>query len=114
MYRSHQLGTAHGLPAEGNNDQVTNGGGPAFLNNAFQGTNDAMLAAADSAGQIGPRNQSPSATFTGALRIGHNAGLQRVSRAADGTPTHIRNDGPCLDGMDVPSFHPFPGQPIVP
>ncbi|HEU5332282.1 MAG TPA: hypothetical protein VFU73_05955 [Actinocrinis sp.] len=114
MYRSNQLGTTHGLPAEGNTDQFTNGGGPAFINNVFQGTNDAMLAAQDSAGQFAPGNQSQSATFTGLPRIGHNAGLQRVSRAADGTPMHIRNDGPGLDGMDVPAFQPFPGQATVP
>jgi len=114
MFRSNQLGTTHGLPAEGNTDQFTNGGGPAFINNVFQGTNDAMLAAQDAAGQFGPGNQSQSATFTGLPRIGHNAGLQRASRAADATPLHIRNDGPGLDAMDVPAFQPFPGQATIP
>ena len=50
MFRSNQLGTVHGIPAEGNTDQFTNGGGPAFVNNVFQGTNSALLAAQDSGG----------------------------------------------------------------
>ena len=41
--------------------------------------------------------------------MGHIAALQRVSRAADGAPLHIRNDGPGFDGMDVPAFRTFPG-----
>jgi hypothetical protein len=108
MFRSNQLGTAHGLPAEGNADQFTNGGGPAFINNAFQGTNAAMLGAQDSAGVFTPSNATLSATFTGEGRIGHEAALQRLSRAPDGTPLHVRNDGPGLDGLDVPAFRTFP------
>jgi hypothetical protein len=109
MFRSNQLGTSNGIPAMGNADQFTNGGGPAHVNNVFQGTNTAMLAAQDSAGTFTPTNQSLSATFTGLPRIGHEAALQRVSRAADGTPMHIRNDGPGFDSMDVPAFQLFPG-----
>ena len=113
MFRSNQLGTPNGIPAAGNTDQFTNGGGPAHINNVFQGTSDAMLGAQDAGGTFTPANQSQSATFTGAGRIGHIAALQRVSRAADGTPMHIRNDGPGLDGMDVPAFQLFPGQGTV-
>ena len=109
MFRSNQLGTSNGIPTPGNTDQFTNGGGPAFLNNVFQGTNDATLSAQDSAGLFSPTNQSQSATFTGSGRVGHISALQRVSRAADGTPLHIRNDGPGFDGMDVPAFRTFPG-----
>jgi hypothetical protein len=109
MFRSNQLGTSNGIPAAGNTDQFTNGGGPAFINNVFQGTNDAALAAQDSGGTFTPANQSQSATFTGAGRIGHTSALQRASRASDGTPLHIRNDGPGFDGMDVPAFRTFPG-----
>jgi hypothetical protein len=109
MFRSNQLGTVHGLPAEGNADQFTNGGGPAFLNNVFQGTNAVVLQAQDSGGLFAPGNQTLNATFTGTPRVGHEAALQRVSRAADGTPLHIRNDGPGLDAMDVPAFRTFPG-----
>ncbi|MBV9449954.1 MAG: hypothetical protein JO345_29100 [Streptosporangiaceae bacterium] len=113
MFRSNQLGTSNGIPTAGNTDQFTNGGGPAHINNVFQGTNDAMLSAQDSAGLFTPSNQSQSATFTGEHRFGHISALQRVSRAADGTPLHIRNDGPGLDGMDVPAFQLFPGQGTV-
>jgi hypothetical protein len=109
MFRSNQLGTADGLPADGNTDQFTNGGGPAFINNVFQGTNDALRAARDSAGRFTSTNATQDATFTGLPRIGHIAGLQRSSRSAvDGSPLHIRNDGPGFDGMDVPAFQTFP------
>jgi hypothetical protein len=43
----------------------------------------------------------PTAGRTG-HRIGHQAALLYSSRAADGTPIHIRNDGPGFDSMDVP------------
>jgi hypothetical protein len=114
MFRSNQLGTSNGIPAAGNTDQFTNGGGPAFINNVFQGINAALLAAQDSAGQFTPTNQSLSATFTGEPRIGHEEALQQVSRASDGTPLHIRADGPGLDGMDVPAFTTYPGQTSFP
>jgi hypothetical protein len=109
MFRSNQLGTPHGIPAEGNADQFAGGGGPAFINNVFQGTNAVVQGAQDSAGTFAPGNQTLNATFTGTGRVGHEAALQRVSRAADGTPLHIRNDGPGLDTMDVPAFRTFPG-----
>jgi hypothetical protein len=60
------------------------GRGPAFLENAFRDTGDAAVGAA----QYG--------------RIGHLAALQRSSRAPDGTPLHIRADGPGFDALDVP------------
>ena len=34
--------------------------------------------------------------------MGHLPGLQRSSRASDGTPLHIRMDGPGFDALDVP------------
>jgi hypothetical protein len=105
MFRSNQTGTADGLPADGNSDQFTNGGGPAFINNVFQGTGAALAAAQDSAGQFTSGNATLSATFTGAPRIGHEEALQQVSRASDGTPLHLRMDGPGFDGMDVPAFN---------
>ena len=112
-FESNRLGTANGIPAVGNTDQYTNGGGPAFIPNVFQGTDAAMRGARDSAGTFTSANQTLDATFTGAGRIGHNAALQRNSRAADGTPLHIRNDGPGLDTMDTPAFQLFPGQGSV-
>jgi hypothetical protein len=105
---SNQIGTPNGIPAAGNTDQFTNGGGPAFINNVFQGPGAAAAAAADTAGTFTPTNATLNATFTGEGRIGHNAALQRSSRASDGTPLHIRVDGPGLDGMDVPAFRTFP------
>jgi hypothetical protein len=77
-------------PSPGNPDQFTNGGGPAFLNNEFKGVNDAR----NTAQGIGVDD--------GTHRMGHLSQLQRSSRAADGTPMHIRNDGPGIDNMDVP------------
>jgi hypothetical protein len=81
----------------GNADQLTNGGGPAFLNNNFNGVN----AASRTAQGIGT---NPDEANPGQLerRIGHEAALQRSSRAADGTPIHIRMDGAGFDNMDVP------------
>ena len=102
MFRSNQLNTAHGVPNEGSADQFTNGGGPAFVNNAFQGPDDAMRAARASAGKFGPGNANQDATFTGLGRIGHEQALQRSSRAADGSPLHIRMDGTGYDPLDVP------------
>jgi hypothetical protein len=109
MFRSNQLGTPHGIPHEGNADQFNNGGGPAFINNVFQGTGAVVNGARDAGGLFTPSNSTLDATFTGTPRVGHEAGLQRVSRAADGTPLHIRNDGPGFDAMDVPAFRTFPG-----
>jgi hypothetical protein len=84
MFRSNPM------PSHGDADQFTNGGGPAFLPNAFQGINDAF---ANATGQ----------TETGEPRIGHESALQRSSRANDGTPIHIRMDGTGFDSMDVPN-----------
>src|SRR5215471_8693109 len=90
MFRSNQKNTADGLPNDGFTDQFTNGGGPAFLTNVFQGTGDASA------------NAQAIGTFNGEHRMGHEAALQRSSRAADGTPMHIRMDGPGFNTMDVP------------
>jgi hypothetical protein len=84
MFRSNPL------PSHGNTDQFTDGGGPAFLDNVFQGVNDAF---ANATGQ----------TETGEPRLGHLSNLQRSSRANDGTPIHIRMDGAGFDRLDVPN-----------
>jgi hypothetical protein len=113
MFRANQEGSTNGLPTPFNaTDPFTNGGCPAFVPNTFQGTNDAMLGAQDAGGlfvSTDPAAKQQTETFTGLGRIGHNAGLQRSSRAADGTPIHIRMDGPGLSGLDVPAFQTFPG-----
>jgi len=77
-------------PNRGVTDQFTNGGGPAFLPNLFNGTGDAAA------------NAQGVGTDGGEHRIGHLSALQRSSRAADGTPLHIRMDGPGFDSLDVP------------
>lgn len=114
MFRSNQLGSDTGVPHEGSADGFTNGGGPAFVPNVFQGTDAAMRGARNSGGTFTPNNQSLDATNPGVGRIGHEAALQRSSRAADGTPLHIRMDGPGFDSMDVPAFQLFPGAQNVP
>ena len=77
-------------PARGNADQFTGGGGPVFLKNEFRGVGDA---------EAGARGDG---TPDSVRRVGHLAAMQRASRAADGTPLHIRADGPGFDAMDVP------------
>jgi hypothetical protein len=79
------------IPTIGNKDQFKDGGGPAFLKNLFLGTNDAL------------KNAAGINTFEGKHRMGHLAALQRSSRAADGTPIHIRMDGPGFDSLDIPN-----------
>jgi len=109
MFRSNQLGTTNGVPTAGNTDQFKDGGGPAFVNNVFQGPDAAQRGARDAAGTFTATNATLDATFSGEPRIGHEVALQRSSRATDGTPLHQRNDGPGLDGLDVPQFQDFPG-----
>src|SRR5439155_678521 len=71
-------------------DQHSGGGGPAFVDKAFQGGNDARA------------NAAGSKTFEAEDRMGHLAALRRSSRAADGTPIHIQMDGQRYDAIDVP------------
>jgi hypothetical protein len=77
-------------PSPGYRDQLTDGGGPAYLPNEFKGVRDALR----SARGIGTPEREH--------RLGHLSALQRSSRAADGTPIHIRMDGPGFDPLDVP------------
>ena len=117
MFRSNQIGGGanfFGLPVQPNSDEFTNGGGPAFVANVFQGTGAAALGAQATDGQATVQaNTDLNATFTGEQRLGHEAALQLTSRAADGTPLHIRMDGPGFDGMDVPAFQTFPDMPSI-
>jgi hypothetical protein len=80
----------------GNPNQYADGGGPALLPNQDRGPHYA----ARTARGIG--------TQGGEHRMGHLSCLQRSSRAADGTPLHIRMDGPGYDAMDVPGGGPLP------
>jgi hypothetical protein len=74
----------------GRADQFTDGGGPAFLQNQNRGPAYASQTA------------QGIATEDNEHRLGHLSTLQRSSRAADGTPVHMRMDGPGFDNLDVP------------
>ncbi|TCO59566.1 hypothetical protein [Actinocrispum wychmicini] len=118
MFRANQIRSTEGLPTPFNpTDPYTNGGCPAYVNNTFQGKTDASLSARNAGGKYNPAHPTATQqteTFTGLPRIGHEAALQRSSRANDGTPIHIRMDGPGLGGMDVPAFQSYPGGATVP
>lgn len=104
MFRSKKSDGTPGLPfPQDPHDGFTNGGGlgaprgnvrtqqrSAFVPNAFFGSHDQA-----SNFHLGVENRRK-------YRVGHTSGLQRSSRAADGTPLHIRNDGPGLSSLDVP------------
>lgn len=78
------------MPSVGNKDQFINGGGPGFFDNIYHGPGDALA------------NAKAIDTYHGEHRMGHITALQRSSRASDGTPIHIRMDGPGFDALDVP------------
>ncbi len=80
----------------GNADQYTDGGGPSFLPAENRGPDYALHTIQG----IGT-DFNPDLGHT-ERRMGHLSTLQRSSRAADGTPIHIRVDGPGYDNMDVP------------
>jgi hypothetical protein len=104
MFRStNQQGVPAMIFPEDPNDAFTNGGGngaptgnlatqqeSAFLTNFFTGTNAQSI------------NFDPEVTDHNKYRVGHLCALQRSSRASDGTPLHIRNDGPGFSTLDVP------------
>jgi hypothetical protein len=83
-------------PSLGNTDQFTDGGGPAFLNNVFQGTDDALRSAEAIGTPDDPDTGEPE------HRMGHLSTLQRSSRTPAGAPMHQRMDGPGFDSLDVP------------
>lgn len=94
------------FPSLGNTDQFTDGGGTAFLTNdatiflkyQAQGTTEAIQTAA-SPNVV----NDPQPDGSGRIpRMGHLSALQQSSRAHDGTPVHIRMDGPGFSAGDVP------------
>jgi hypothetical protein len=91
QYVFHAPDTVRGVA-----DQFTNGGGPAFLPNVNHGPGYARRTAQG----IGTNFNFDTGQHE--RRMGHLSCLQRSSRAADGTPVHIRMDGPGFDHMDVP------------
>lgn len=94
------------IPSLGNPDQFANGGGPAYFDNNAktflkfkgQGTTEAVQTAANPNVVNDPEPDGSGRK----PRMGHLPALQQSSRAADGTPVHIRMDGPGFDSMDVP------------
>ena len=88
--REAEMFTADPLPSPGNQNQYANGGGPAFIPNHFSSTGQAE------------REAEGTANFDGQPHLGHVTALQRTSRAVNGTPIHIRADGPGFDSLDVP------------
>jgi hypothetical protein len=109
------------IPSLGNADQFTDGGGTAFLDNSsarflhFKALG--QLENAQTAQDTGtitnglnpindpqpPSSPDPNDVGIRRPRIGHEAALQMSSRAADGTPMHIRMDGPGFSAGDVPN-----------
>ena len=88
--RSQYMFRSNPIPSVGYHDQYKNGGGPAFLPNLYHGSGDAA------------NNAKAIHTYENQHRMGHLSALQRSSRAKDGTPIHIRMDGPGFDMLDVP------------
>ena len=108
------------IPSLGNTDQFTDGGGTAFLANdasiflkyRAQGVTEASQTGLDLGPLGNDRNTvndpqpatSPDPADVGQRRprMGHLPALQQSSRATDGTPIHIRMDGPGFSSGDVP------------
>ena len=94
------------IPSLGNSDQFTNGGGPSYFDNnantflhyQSQGTTEAIQTAASPNTVNDPQPDGSGRT----PRMGHVSALQQSSRATDGTPIHIRMDGPGFNNLDVP------------
>jgi hypothetical protein len=99
LERVQYMYTASTPRSFGYDDQFTNGGGPTFLNNTYLGPNDARAGAAAGGWLPGPGGPVQVPTHP---VLGHTSCLHRSSRAADGTPIHIRVDGPGFDELDVP------------
>src|SRR5579883_1232045 len=100
------------IPSLGNSDQFTDGGGTAFLANdatiflkyQAEGTTEASQTAASPNTVNDPQPASNPDGEAGEVipRMGHLSALQQTSRAPDGTPIHIRMDGPGFSSGDVP------------
>jgi hypothetical protein len=101
LERAQYMYRPHDPPSFGWADQFTGGGGPTWVPNAYQGTGDARAGCAFGSYQPGPDPAAPGVNAAHKV-LGHISTLQRSSRASDGTPLHIRVDGPGFDAMDVP------------
>lgn len=85
-------------------DPFTNGGGQNATSGIAQQQQSAYLPNVYLGGNASLTNYDIAAFHQGKkkLRVGHEAALHRASRLADGTPLHIRMDGPGFDALDVP------------
>jgi hypothetical protein len=101
LERAQYMYRPNSPPAFGRADQFTDGGGPTFLPNVYQGADDARRGCEFGSYQPGGDPAAPGVNSQHKI-LGHISTLQRTSRAADGTPLHIRVDGPGYDAMDVP------------
>ncbi|HZO71801.1 MAG TPA: hypothetical protein VFB60_06325, partial [Ktedonobacteraceae bacterium] len=104
MFSSRRQDGSHNFPfPENASDPFTNGGGQGNLDGTTQSLQNAAILPDFT---LGPeaifQNFDPEVTDHQKLRVGHEFALQRSSRAPDGTPLHIRNDGPGLSSLDVP------------
>jgi hypothetical protein len=104
MFHSQHKDGSHTLPyPEDPHDGFTNGGGMGAPTGTLA---EQQKSAVLSDFTMGPmsiyNNYDPAVLPHKKLRIGHEFALQRSSRAQDGTPLHIRNDGPGLSSLDVP------------
>jgi hypothetical protein len=82
-------------------DQFTDGGGPGFLDNRFQGNDDVFNGLNFGFLTPGVTPDQPRQVQTHKI-LGHIQCLHRSSRTPAGTPIHIRIDGSGFDSMDVP------------
>ncbi|HEU5230034.1 MAG TPA: hypothetical protein VFU49_19600 [Ktedonobacteraceae bacterium] len=106
MFRSKKSDGTAGLPFPMDpNDGFTNGGGMgAPTGNLATQQKSAYIPDPAFGAHDYTDNYDPDllAQGTKQYRVGHEQALQRSSRASDGTPLHIRNDGPGLSSLDVP------------
>ncbi|HEU5226817.1 MAG TPA: hypothetical protein VFU49_03315 [Ktedonobacteraceae bacterium] len=106
MFRSKKSDGTAGLPFPIDpNDGFTNGGGLGAPTGSLATQQKSAYLLDPSFGATDYKtNFDPDllAQGTKQLRVGHEQALQRSSRASDGTPLHIRNDGPGLSSLDVP------------
>jgi hypothetical protein len=101
LERAQYMYRPHDPPSFGWDDQFTDGGGPTWVPNVYQGSSDARQGCQFGSYQPGGDPGAPGVNSAHKV-LGHTSALQRTSRAADGTPLHIRVDGPGFDAMDVP------------
>src|SRR4029077_4568306 len=77
-----------------------------FLKYQAQGTTEAIQTALPNPNPVNdpqpPTSPNPADVGQRNPRMGHLSALQQSSRAHDGTPVHIRMDGPGFSAGDVP------------